>query len=65
MKRKIVLLLTALLATLALAGCGTFTCDMCGKEKSGKSYSVTILDEKATICEDCHDGINAIKDAFK
>ena len=39
-----------LLATL-LCGCGKFTCDRCGEEKSGKKYKGV----KYTYCQECYD----------
>lgn len=37
-----------------LTACGSkFICDYCEEESSGKSYSITMLGEKMTICEEC------------
>lgn len=65
MKRKVFALLLTMLMVLSLAGCGKFTCDMCKEEKSGKKYKTTILDEKVTLCKDCHDDLEELKDALK
>lgn len=51
-------LIAASLAGL-LSGCGgTFVCDFCGKESSGKSYSSDVFGDKMTICSSCMDDIN-------
>lgn len=36
MKRKVIAALLATVTILSFTGCGKFTCDMCGEEKSGK-----------------------------
>lgn len=61
MKKKISLVLITLVATLSLTACGKFTCDLCGEEKSGKSYSYELLGSKLTICNDCY---KEIKDLY-
>lgn len=54
--------LGAALLTAALASCGKpFTCDLCGKEKEGTSYEAKVLGEKLTVCEDCHDDLEKLK----
>jgi len=45
---------------LGLTACGKFTCGLCQKEKSGKSYDV----EGTKICKDCHDGLEAFENAL-
>lgn len=57
MKQKISVMLLVMIATLSLTACGKFTCDLCGEEKSGKSYSMELLGEKVTICNDCYQGL--------
>lgn len=54
MKKKMLAALLAALMILSLAGCGKFTCDLCGKEKSGKKHTETVLGQKVTICNDCY-----------
>ncbi len=54
------LTLLALLLSLVACGGGSFTCDTCGKEKTGKSYQETLLGEKITICKDCYDDMKAL-----
>jgi len=53
MKKKLCVFLAMLMAVGSLAGCGKFTCDLCGEEKSGKKYVVKYEGEKATLCKDC------------
>ena len=55
--------LLALLATL-LCGCGKFTCDFCGEEKSGSKQTVEFLGEKIDICKDCKKGLDELNDLF-
>ena len=59
MKKKIATLVLVTLSVLALAACGAepFTCDMCGEEKTGKSYKST-TEEDMTVCEECYKMIN-------
>lgn len=60
MKKRIISVLLIAVTALSLAGCGKFECDLCGKEKSGKSYTEKIFGEKVTICKDCYDDLNAL-----
>lgn len=64
MKKKISLLLIAIAACLSLTACGKFTCDICGEEKSGKSYTTEVLGQKITMCSDCYDTLNAVGSLF-
>ena len=52
-----------LLATL-LCGCGKFTCDFCGEEKSGSKHTVEFLGEKIDICKDCKKGLDELGNMF-
>ena len=66
MKKRICLFLALLTALTALSGCGKFTCEMCGEEKSGKKYTITLQDDKKiTVCRDCHDEWEAMIEYFK
>ena len=65
MKRKITLLLALATMVGALAGCGKFTCDICGQEKSGKSYKSEFLGQEIVMCQDCKDDFDAIQDGFE
>lgn len=64
MKRKIAMLFVIVLTMLTLTACGKFECDFCGKEKSGKSYTVSMWGEESVICKECKDGINEMKNMF-
>ncbi len=65
MKKLIsVLLLVAVMATL-LTACGSFTCGLCKKEKSGKKYDTEISGQAFVICKDCHDGLEELAEAFQ
>lgn len=55
MKKKVFLILLAMAAMLILTACGKFTCDLCGAEKSGRSYKREVLGEQIIICKDCYD----------
>ncbi len=64
MKKIILTAVAAVMLTMSLTACGsTFTCDMCGEEKTGTSYSFksTATGEDMTICEDCY---NLVKDVM-
>lgn len=54
MKKKIVAILLAATTVLSLTGCGKFSCDICGQEKSGKKHTETMLGQEFTICNDCY-----------
>ena len=52
-KIKLVALLgAAVMATMALVGCGDVTCSICGQEKPGDTYE--ILGVEVDICDDCY-----------
>ncbi|MDE5591141.1 MAG: hypothetical protein K2J60_18705 [Acetatifactor sp.] len=54
MKKKIIALLLTVTTVISLAACGkSFTCDICGKEKTGKQFKMTILGEEVIYCSDC------------
>lgn len=48
-----------LLATL-LCGCGKFTCDLCGEEKSGKKYTESIFGEEIEYCKECKEALESL-----
>ena len=35
----------------------SFTCDLCGKESTGKHYEKTVMGDDVVICKDCYDEI--------
>ncbi len=65
MKKRIMVLALAALTVLTLAACGAepFTCDLCGEEKTGKSYkSSEELD--MVVCEDCYNVMNEVMNSI-
>ncbi len=56
-----VLLLVVVLATM-LTACGKFTCDTCGKEKSGKQHKSEVFGEEVVMCDDCYDDLEKLAD---
>ena len=60
-KKMLSLALILTLMMLTLTGCGKFTCDLCGEEKSGKSYTASVLGEEVTICKDCKTELDELK----
>ncbi len=53
-KRAIAVLLITVMSLTTLTACGgKFTCDICGKEKSGKKYTSEILGQTVNVCKDC------------
>lgn len=62
MKKVVVLILGAMLAMSATAcGARSFVCDLCGEEKTGKQYELTMMGEKSIVCEDCADEIQDLQ----
>ena len=64
MKRIISFILMLTLVAALLAGCGSFQCDLCGQEKSGRKYTETVYGEKITYCGDCRDALEELADMF-
>lgn len=58
--------LIVLLATMAvlLCSCGKFTCDLCGKEKSGKKYTESLYGTKIVYCKDCKEALEDFLDLY-
>lgn len=56
-RNKIITTLILLALLLSIAACGnkTFKCDICDKEKSGKSYKSQLMGEEIIICKDCYE----------
>ena len=66
MKKKIVASFLTVAAVLSLTACGkAFTCDICGEEKTGKSYKETVLGVEVTYCKDCHDLFEEVGNELK
>lgn len=58
------LLTITLFMLMSLTACGKFTCQLCGEEKSGRSYKETVLGEEIIICKDCHDDLEELREGF-
>ncbi|MBR3825224.1 MAG: hypothetical protein IKJ39_08500 [Lachnospiraceae bacterium] len=56
MKKKLAILLLTVLVVISLTACGSesFTCDLCGEEKTGTKYTST-QDEDVVYCKECID----------
>lgn len=65
MKKIISLLLVVVALATMLTACGKFECEACGEEKSGKKHKVEVLDEEATICDECYEELQELKDSLK
>ena len=66
MKKKIVASMVTVAVVLSLTACGkAFKCDICGQEKTGKSYTETIFGEEVTYCKDCHDALEELGNELK
>lgn len=61
MRKKVTVLLLTVATVFSLTACGKFTCDGCKEEKTGKSYTVSFMDEKMTLCKDCKEEWDALK----
>lgn len=57
--KRIIACFAMLALLLGLASCGnrTFECDLCGKEKTGRSHQVEVPGQKITVCGDCYNEI--------
>lgn len=64
MKKRFLMLIVTLLSALLLTGCGKFTCDLCGQERTGKKYKTEVLSHEVTICKECHDNIESLFGIF-
>lgn len=62
MKRLICMVLVVVALATCLVGCGSFTCDVCQKEKSGEKHEETVLGETITYCEDCYNELEGAMD---
>lgn len=52
--------MTLALLTLLTACGGTFTCDICGEEKSGRQYKEDLFGEEIVYCKDCKEALEEI-----
>lgn len=66
MKKKVLALMLAVVATLSLTACGgkTGTCEGCGKEDV-KIKELSYEGESAWLCDDCYDAAKAIIELAK
>ena len=64
MKRILSFVLMLTLVASLLAGCGSFECDLCGEQKSGKKYTGDLMGEKVTYCADCREALEDLADMF-
>lgn len=65
MKKLICLLLVIVVMATMLTACGKFECDLCDEEKSGKKYTGEVLGQDVTYCQDCHEDLEELNNAFK
>ena len=64
MKKFVALLLVVVLMATMLCACGSFKCDLCGKEKSGKKYTENLLGQEISYCSDCKDSLEDLGNMF-
>lgn len=62
MKRIISFVLMLTLVASLLVGCGSFRCDLCGQEKTGKKYTEDVYGTSITYCGDCKDALEELAD---
>ncbi len=61
MKKRVIASLLTVAAVLSLSACGkAFKCDICGEEKTGKSYKETVFGAEVTYCKECHDAFEEV-----
>lgn len=64
MKKLICLVLMTVTLAAMLCGCGKFTCDLCGEEKSGRQYTAELFGMEITYCSDCKADLEELADLF-
>lgn len=64
MKKRVVAILLTAVTLLSLTGCGKFSCDICGQEKSGKKHTETLFGQEYTICNDCYKVLENLEDSL-
>ncbi len=65
MKRLVcILLLVALMVTMFAACGGSFVCDLCGQEKTGKRYEGAFFGQEIEYCKDCKKGLEELGNLF-
>ena len=55
MKRLICMLLLVVMVASLFVGYGSFTCDLCGKKKSGEKHEEKIMGKEVVCCDDCYE----------
>ena len=65
MKKKLSVLLLMALGVITLAACKSesFTCGLCGEEKTGTKY--TSSQDDAVYCEECIDMVNELMNSLQ
>ena len=63
MKKFFAIALLVIMMVSLLTACGKFECELCKEEKSGKKHKEEVLGQEVVICDECHDGLEALKDA--
>lgn len=59
------LVLVTLLTVFAACGEETFTCHLCGKEKTSKKHTKEVLGQEVHYCDDCYESLNELGDLIK
>ena len=63
MKRRIVIVLIAVLLVLSLSACrAKFTCGICGKEVKGVGHLVRTQEKTGRVCDECYRMIEAARE---
>ncbi len=66
MKKRFLITVVAL--SILLTACGSFTCDVCGQEKSGKQNSAQISGKAVVYCDACKatvESLQKVQDALQ
>lgn len=58
--KKLISILSLVMVLIMLTACGKFTCESCQQEKSGSKHKVTVMNQSATICDDCYDKLKSL-----
>lgn len=62
MKKIIVLAVLLITVVMVFAGCKMTECDLCGDK--GLCHKGEFMGQDIYLCNDCHNGVNEVKDFF-
>lgn len=60
MKKFVAFVLLGALLAMLTACSSSFTCDLCGEEKTGKKHTNKESGIEMTVCDDCYKSVNEL-----